>query len=222
MHEMKPGTGLPSVFYCRPVNDKGGPCHAPDCDHYSGCALQLKRQQHTKDGKAVNHQDHFRCTVTCGFSGEPRHHEEECHIKTCESDKPKPQEAEHQKNETPSRTPKNGEKGGKGGGKGGGKDGTPNHNPQTQSSAPATSPSLTMADPKRRQPGSNASPEESNSKKRRLAWLAKFLLPKEVDVKFPDGEWQGSSEEEDLVFSILVKIWDQVFPAVLDTAQHSP
>ena len=50
MNEVKPDTRLPPFFYCKPVNDKGGPCHAPGCDH-RGCVLQLKRQQHTKDGK---------------------------------------------------------------------------------------------------------------------------------------------------------------------------
>ena len=42
------------------INDKGGPCHASNCDLCSGCMLQMKRQQHAKDGKQVTHQDHFR------------------------------------------------------------------------------------------------------------------------------------------------------------------
>ena len=33
--------------------------------------------------------------------------------------------------------------------------------------------------------GDNASPEGSNSKKRRLAWMAKSLMAAGVDVKFP-------------------------------------
>ena len=66
MNEVKPEAGTPPLFYCKPVNDKGGPCHAPDCDQRSSCMLQMKRQQHTKDGKPVTHQDHFRCTITCG------------------------------------------------------------------------------------------------------------------------------------------------------------
>ena len=64
MNEVKPDAGTPPLFYCEPVNDKGGPCHAPDCDQRSSCMLQMKRQQHTKDGKPVTHQDHFRCTIT--------------------------------------------------------------------------------------------------------------------------------------------------------------
>ena len=51
MSEVEPEAGAPPIFYCIPVNDKGGPYHGPDCDHRSGCVLQLKRQQHTKDGK---------------------------------------------------------------------------------------------------------------------------------------------------------------------------
>ena len=126
MNGVKPDAGIPPLFYCKPVNDKGGPCHAPDCDHRSSCMLQMKRQQHTKDGKPVTHQDHFRCTITCGYCGKRRHYEDKCHIKKRQSDKLKRQEAERQKTRTPTRNPKNGDKGGKGGGKRGGKGGPPN------------------------------------------------------------------------------------------------
>ena len=64
MKEVNPDTPLPPPLYCKPVNDKEGFCHASDYDHRSGCVLQLKRQQHTRDGKTVNHQDHLRCTIT--------------------------------------------------------------------------------------------------------------------------------------------------------------
>ena len=126
MNEVKPEAGTPPLFYCKPVTDKGGPCHAPDCDHRSGCMLQMKRQQHTKHGKTVTHQDHFTCTITCGYCGKRRHYEDECNIKKREGDKHKRQEDERQKTQTPSRTPQNGGKGGKRGGKGGGKGGTSN------------------------------------------------------------------------------------------------
>ena len=43
MNEVKPDAGTPPLFYCKPVNDKGGPCHAPDCDQRSSCMLQIKR-----------------------------------------------------------------------------------------------------------------------------------------------------------------------------------
>ena len=166
MSEGKPEADLPPLFFCKPVNDKGGPCHAPDCDHRSGCVLQQKRQQHTKDGITVTHQDHFRCTIACGYCGKLRHYEDECHIKKRQSDKQ--QEAERQKAQTTTRTPRNAHTGGKVRGKRGGKGGTPN--PQRRSSAPATSPSPDTADPKKRPQGDNASPAGSNSKKRRLAW----------------------------------------------------
>ena len=123
MNGVKPDAGTPPLFYCRPVNDKGGPCHASDCDHRSSCMLQMERQQHTKDGKPVTHQDHFRCTITCGYCGKRRHYEDECHIRKRESDKLKRQEAERQKTQTPTKNPQNGDKGGKGGGKGDGKNG---------------------------------------------------------------------------------------------------
>ena len=53
------GKGAPNLFYCRPTDDKGAPCHAPDCDGQSACMLQLKRTQKTKDGQEVKHRDHF-------------------------------------------------------------------------------------------------------------------------------------------------------------------
>ena len=105
MNEVKPDAGTPPLFYCKPVNDKGGPCHASDCDLRSGCMLQMKRQQHTKDGKPVTNQDYFRCTITCGYCGKRCHQEDECHIKKRESDKLKRQEAERQKTQTPARKP---------------------------------------------------------------------------------------------------------------------
>ena len=188
MNEVKLEASVPRLFYCKPVNDKGGPCHAPECDKRSGCMLQLKRQQHTKDGTTVKNQNHFRCSITCGFCGKHRHYEDECHIKKRKSDGLKRQEAERKKSQTPSKAPKNGDKGGKGGVRGAGKDGTPNHTPQRRSSAPATSPSPATADPKMCPQGNNASTEESNSKRRRLGWMAKSLMAAGVDVKFPDRE----------------------------------
>ena len=108
MNEAKPDAGTPPPFYCRPVNDKGGPCHASDCDLRSGCMLQMKRQQHTKDGKPVTHQDHFRCTITCGYCGKRRHYEDECHIKKRESDKLKRQEANARRPKRPPEIPRMG------------------------------------------------------------------------------------------------------------------
>ena len=152
----------------------------------SSCMLQMKRHQHSKDGKTVTHQDHFRCTITCGYCGKRRHNEDECHTKKRESDKLKRQGAERQKNQTPTRNPRNGDKGGKGGGKGAGKCGPPN--PQRRSSAPAATPPPADADPKKRPQGDSASPEGNNSNKRRLAWMAKSLMAAGVDVKFSAEE----------------------------------
>ena len=33
------GKEVPNVFYCRPTDSKGGPCHAPDCDRRASCLL---------------------------------------------------------------------------------------------------------------------------------------------------------------------------------------
>ena len=134
----------------------------------------------------MTHQDHFRCTITCGYCGKRRHYEDKCHIKKRESDKLKRQEAERQKNQTPTRNPQNGDKGGQGGGKGGGKAGPPN--PLRCSSAPAATPPPAEGDPKKRPQGDNASAEGDISIKRRLAWMAKSFMAAWVDVKFPADE----------------------------------
>ena len=42
--------------------------------------LRLKRIRKTKDGQEVKHQDHSRCTITCGCCGKREHCEDECHI----------------------------------------------------------------------------------------------------------------------------------------------
>ena len=199
IHEVKPEAGTPPLIYCKPVTDKGGSCHATDCDHRSGCMLHMKRQQHTKDGKPVTHQDHFRCTITCGYCGKLCHYDDECHIKKRESDKHKWQEAERQKTQTTTRSPQNGDKGSKGGGKGGNKGGTPN--PQRRSSAPVTSCSPAKGDPKKRPQGDNGSPEGTDSKKRRLAWMAKSLMAAGVDVKLPVEESRGAAPKRRTWFS---------------------
>ena len=92
------GKGAPNLFYCRPTDDKGGPCHAPDCDGESACMPQLKRTQKINGGQEIKHQDHFRCTITCGYCGIRRHYEDECHIKRRESEKLKKAEEERRKN----------------------------------------------------------------------------------------------------------------------------
>ena len=49
---------------------------------------------------------------------------------------------------------------------------------------PLLTPSPAEGDPKKRPQGDNASPEGNNSKKRRLAWMAKSLMAAGSDVKF--------------------------------------
>ena len=67
-----PLLSTPPLFYCKPVNDNGGPCHASDCDHRSSCMLQMKRQQHPKDGKTVTHLAHANCTLFCAPNAQKR------------------------------------------------------------------------------------------------------------------------------------------------------
>ena len=56
--------------------------------------LQLKRKKKNKDGQEVKHQDHFRCTMKCGFCDKRMHYEDEYHIKRRESEKHKKAEQE--------------------------------------------------------------------------------------------------------------------------------
>ena len=53
---------------------------------------------------------------------------------------------------------------------------------------PAATPAHAAGDPKKRPQGDNATPEGNNSKKRRLAWMAKSLMAAGMDVKFPVEE----------------------------------
>ena len=91
------GKGAPSLFYCRPTDDKGGRCQAAGCDWQSSCMLQLKRTQKIEDGQEVKHQDQSRCTITRRLFGKRRNYEDECHIKRRESEKPKKAEEERRK-----------------------------------------------------------------------------------------------------------------------------
>ena len=185
MNEVKPEIGTPPLFYCKPVNDKGGPCHAPDCDHCSGCMLQLKRQQHTKDGKTVTHQDHFRCTITCGYCGKCRHYEDECHIKNQRVTNTNGRRLNTRRPKQPPELPRMGIRVVKEEAREVARVETPT--PRGAHWRPLFLPPADV-DPKKRPQGDNASAEGSNFKKRRLAWMAKSLMAAGVDVKFPAEE----------------------------------
>ena len=102
------GKGAPNLLYCRHTDDKGGPCHAPDCDGQSSCMLQLKRTKKTNECQEVKHQDQFRCMITRGFGGKRRHYEDECHIKRRESEKHKKAEKERGRPPVRAEEPKGG------------------------------------------------------------------------------------------------------------------
>ena len=180
--------GAPDLFYCQPADDKGGPCHAPDCDGRSSCMLQLQRKQKTKDGQEVKHQDHFRCTITCGYCGKRRHYEDECHIKRRESEKLKEAEEERRKNagkggggRTPGGTPGGGNPGG----------GRRNSAPPT-GGKPGPTPKGEQPGEKRTVPSTpsagGADKGNENAMKRRLNWHSKCLQAAGFEVNFPEGE----------------------------------
>ena len=182
------GKGAPNLFYCKPTDDKGGPCHAPDCDGRSSCMLQLRRTQKTKDGQEVKHQDYFRCTITCGYCGKRRHYEDECHIKRRESEKLKKAEEERRRNtgkggggSTPRGTPGGGNPGGGQGNSAPPTGGKPGPTPKgEQPGGKRTVPSAPSA--------GGADKGNENAKKRRLKWHSKCLQAAGFEVKFPEGE----------------------------------
>ena len=186
------GKGTPNLLYCRPTDDKSGPCPAPDCDPRSVCMLQLKRTQKTKDGQEVKHQDHFRCTITCGCCGRRRHYEDECHKKRRESKKLKQAEDEGRKNAGKGGKPKGvgphpggfKGKGNPGGGRrssapstraGGAPNPTPEGEPSGEKRPAPSTPSAAGADKRGK-----------NAKKRRLNWHSKCLQAAGVAVQFPE------------------------------------
>ena len=217
------GKGTPNRFYCRPTDDNGGPCHAPDCDGRSACMPKLKRTQKTKDGQEVKHQDHFRRTITCGFCGKRRHCEDECHIKCCESGKLKKAEEERRKT-----AGKGG--GAEGGGPSpGGSKGKDNPGGRRSSAPPAGGRGASDPTPKDEPSGEKrpapstlsaggADKSSENAKKRRPNWHSKCLQAAGVEVEFPEEGWGGGSDDEDLVFWITRKIGDEVHKAVYDTS----
>ena len=185
------GKGTPNLFYCRPTDDKGGPCHAPDCYGCSACMLQLKRTQKTKDGQEVKHQDHFRCPITCGFGGKRKQYEDECHIKRRETEKLKKAEEEQP------RTAGKGEGAeGVGPNSGGSKcKGNPGRRRSLPPSyagrrAPNPTPKGDPSGEKRPAPSTSsaggAHKSSENAKKRRLNWHSNCLQAARVEVKFPE------------------------------------
>ena len=150
--------------------------------------LQLQRKQKTKEGQEVKHQDHFRCTITCGYCGKRRHYEDECHIKRRESEKLKKAEEERRKNagkggggSTPGGTPGGGNPGG----------GQGNSAPPT-GGKPGPTPKGEQLWEKRTVPSTpsagGADKGNENAKKRRLNWHSKCLQAAGFEVKFPEGE----------------------------------
>ena len=184
------GKGAPNLFYCRPTNDKSGPCHAPDCDGRSACMLQLKRTQKTKDCREVKHQDY----LWCGYCGKRRHYEDECHIKPRESEQLK-KAGEEQRVNAGNGTPKEGGQnpwGSQGKGKGdpgGGRRSSAPAPPTFGRGAPNPTPEGEQPGEKRTVPSipsASGTEKNDNAKKRKLNWHSKCLKAATVEVKFPE------------------------------------
>ena len=66
-------------------------------------------------------------------------------------------------------------------------------------------------------PSARGADEDDTAKKRKPTWHSKCLQAAGVEVRFPQDGQGGASEDEDLVFWMIVKIGNQVYKAVLDT-----
>ena len=95
------------LFWCDARDEQGHLQHAPDCEQQD-CFVVQGKQQEKKTGAKAKLPDHYRCTITCAFSGKRKHYEDDCYHKQRLSAK--------LKGEDP------GKGSGKGGGKGKGKD----------------------------------------------------------------------------------------------------
>ena len=188
------GNGAPNLFYRRPTDNKGGPCHAADCDWHSACLLQLQRKQKTKDGQEVKHRDQLGCTITCRYCGKRRHYEDECHIKRSESEALKKAEEERRKNAGMGGKPEGG------GCTPGASPGTGNPGGGQRNSAPSTvGGGAPGCNHKSEQPGDKRTVPSSpsaggtdkaceNGKKGCLNWRSKCLQVAGVEVKSPEEE----------------------------------
>ena len=90
------------LFWFDARDEQGHLQHAPDCEQRDCFVVQGKKQE-TNTGAKAKKLDHYRCTITCAFSGKRKHYEDECYHQQRLSAKLK------------------GEDPGKGSGKGGGK-----------------------------------------------------------------------------------------------------
>ena len=146
-----------------------------------------------------NHQDHFRCSITCGFCGKRRHYEDECHIKRRQSEKLKKEEEEKRKSGKGNFNHSHNQDGNTGGrgrpsekkDPGGRSSSAPtqsgNRNPGGNANSKGEKRPTPMT-PKTGDAKSKGGGETDNAKKRRLAWMVQSLLKAGVEVKFPEGE----------------------------------
>ena len=183
------GKGAPNLSYCRPANDKGGPCRAPDCDGRIACMLQVQHKQKTKHCQELKHKDHFRCTMTCGYCGDWQHFEDECHIRRRKSEKHKKGEGERRKNARKGKPEGGGQnpggflgKGNPGGGRRssaaptGGRGGP---NPAPKGKLPGDKRTVPST------PSASGAEKGKNAKKRKLKCHSKCLQAAGGEVKFP-------------------------------------
>ena len=153
--------------------------------------LQLKRTREAKDGQEVKHQDHFRCTITCGCCGKRRHYEDECNIKRRESKKIRKRKRNSVRPPVRPEEPKGGGPN-PGGFKGrrhpaGRRSSAP---PSGAKGAPNPTPKGDPSGEKRPAPSTpkagGADRSSANAKKRHLNWHSKCLQAALVEVKFPE------------------------------------
>ena len=68
------------LFWCDARDEQGHLRHAPDCEQRD-CFVVQGKQQEKNTGAKAKLPDHYRCTITCAFSGKRKHFEDECYHK---------------------------------------------------------------------------------------------------------------------------------------------
>ena len=195
MQETPPSNGklFPNIFHRRPTDDQGGACHTSQSDGQSACMLQLQRKQKTKDGQEMKHQDHFGCTITCGYCGKRRQYQDECHIRRRESEKHTNVEEEKRRHA------------GKGSPDGGGcapgrsaAKGNPGGRRRSSARPPNFAPKGKQHGAKKTAPrpsrSTGSAKKGGNATKQKLNWHSQCLKAAGAEVKFREVECGGGSE----------------------------
>ena len=207
-------SNVQDLFWCDARDEQGSLLHAPDCNQRDCFVVQGKTQETNTGGKAKL-PDHYRCAITCAFSGKRKHYEDKCYHKQRSSAKLKTENAigkdscKGNANKDSGQDTSKGhgkDKGGKGKGGRGGSDRkpdkdkkatpsagnpniTPGGNSEPSGGQPNTGPttrSQTQAQQEQGTKRANEDGDQSNARKRsRFMRMARKLQKKGFKVTYP-------------------------------------